>query len=811
MGGRLITASRQTRDLTRKPASVHPVELTGNDELKPERILLSDLTQWREQLARSIARNNYGYRSNDIATVVNQIIFRLIFLLVAEDRGLIDAGTVKKINESDDPYKVLLKISQKMDNLWIDTDTGNQKKNVLIKNPVIENSLMKTILSRLSSAGRPYDLAAIPTEAIAQILGYYLTRTIRRSATHQAVIIDTYDKMQYSGISDPTPAMIDYMVQSTLDAARSTRSLKEILPIRILDPACGSGCALLCAFRHLIDAGDHTFFTFTEKKEILLNSIYGVDIDRHAIAAAKILLVIKLCEGERAESLPGDFFTVAGEVFSELYYTIRCGNALIDPQIVNDESWTFCSPRERHSLNLFEWSNSYPEIFVAGGFDAVIGIPPDGLLESREWIQHYFQRHYAVFHPMIDHSGYFIEKGLSLLRRNGILGFIMSDRWFRGKAGSPLRSVVKMYQIEEIVYSGEPRKNTKNPALCIIRIANCISSHAFFVTRISSLFKGQLFDYIRSHRYTLEPSILDDDTWTWRDTRMQDIFCKVQQSGISLEDYVMGQVFLGINTGLGGPFVIDEVLRKQFIKDDPGCKSLIRPYVAGTGITRYQTPKDPKYLIFIPEGWTNDHPSSISHHWRWFKKRHPSIARHLKLSFEKAPTPRDPGDHWWEISCDEELWCGKHPKIFFRNRFKLPAFVFDEGLAIADHTIRFISSSSLYLLGLLNSRLMLLVFNNFIQTSGTEQKMHSWDDLKNLPIYTPDFDNPDDKARNDRMVALVTEMLELHKHLGHAKTDQEKRLIMQEIDSTDRQIDSLVYGLYGLTADEIAVVDADSA
>jgi hypothetical protein len=268
---------------------------------------------------------------------------------------------------------------------------------------------------------------------------------------------------------------------------------------------------------------------------------------------------------------------------------------------------------------------------------------------------------------------------------------------------------------------------------------------------------------------------------------------------------------LGIKNGLGGPFVIDEALRKQFIKDDPGCKSLIRPFVAGTVITRYQTPKDPKYFIFIPEGLTNDPPSSISHQWRWFKKRHPSIARHLKLSFEKAPTPRDPGDHWWEISCDEELWCGKHPKIFFRNRFKLPAFVFDEGLAIADHTIRFISSSSLYLLGLLNSRLMLLVFNNFIQTSGTEQKMHSWDDLKNLPIYTPDFDNPDDKARNDRMVALVTEMLELHKHLGHAKTDQEKRLIMQEIDSTDRQIDSLVYGLYGLTADEIAVVDADSA
>ena len=79
--------------------------------------------------------------------------------------------------------------------------------------------------------------------------------------------------------------------------------------------------------------------------------------------------------------------------------------------------------------------------------------------------------------------------------------------------------------------------------------------------------------------------------------------------------------------------------------------------------------------------------------------------------------------------------------------------------------------------------------------------------LKNFPVYTPDFDNPDDKIRHDRMVTLVTEMLELHKHLSHAKTDQERQIIAQEIESTDRQIDSLVYGLYGLTVDEIAVVE----
>ena len=85
--------------------------------------------------------------------------------------------------------------------------------------------------------------------------------------------------------------------------------------------------------------------------------------------------------------------------------------------------------------------------------------------------------------------------------------------------------------------------------------------------------------------------------------------------------------------------------------------------------------------------------------------------------------------------------------------------------------------------------------------------MPLWERIAELPVYTPDFDNPADADRHDRMVGLVTEMLEMQKHLSQAKSDREKRLIMQEIESTDLQIDSLVYGLYGLTAEEIAVVE----
>jgi hypothetical protein len=128
-------------------------------------------------------------------------------------------------------------------------------------------------------------------------------------------------------------------------------------------------------------------------------------------------------------------------------------------------------------------------------------------------------------------------------------------------------------------------------------------------------------------------------------------------------------------------------------------------------------------------------------------------------------------------------------------------------LSIADPSAFAIPSSSRYLSGILNSRLSLALFNNAVQAAGTEEKMHSWEELKGLPVYTPDFDSPEDKAGHDRIVALVAGMSEMHRHLSLAKTDNEKRLVMQEIISTERQIDSLVYGFYGLTKDEIAVIE----
>ncbi|MDD1699446.1 MAG: hypothetical protein LUQ04_01495, partial [Methanoregula sp.] len=500
-------------------------------------------------------------------------------------------------------------------------------------------------------------------------------------------------------------------------------------------------------------------------------------------------------------------FTFSEQVFMDLRHTIQCGNALIGPEIIDDESWMFCSPRERHTLNTFNWHNGFPEIFATGGFDAVVSNPPEGLLEDREWIQQYFQRHYQVYHPLADRSVYVIEKGLSLLRTGGTLSCFLNDRWLRGSSGSPLRMLLVKKQIEEIVDFSATEKSRSGIAHCILRISNRSHSHPFYATLAGIRFLKNPDDFIRAHRFPVEQAQLDDGGWTLADTRISNLLQKVNRHGISLYDFVMEQVHAGIETGYDELFVIDDKARKNLIKKDPRCRNLIRRLVSGSDIDRYHMDNHGSSIVFIPRGWTTTHPAAAAHPWQWFKKRYPFLARHLKQAYEHDRILKVPGYLWWEIACDHDFWLGKNPKILFRHQFKKPAFTFDEGRAIADPTVHAIASSSLYLLGLLNSRLLSLIFEKFVQQKPAESRLFTWDDIRMLPIYTIDFDNPDDKARHDRMVALVTEILELHKHLTDAKTDQEKRVITREIESTDRQINSLVYGLYGLIAEEIAVVE----
>lgn len=790
---------------------VHRLSIPGDKDTPPpqrhaDAVFFSDLTRWRERLARSIARNNLGMRSELIETAVNRIILSLIFLRIAEDRGFISKGLLRNMQASyqhDHELGPILRPSLAL--YWGEPGYG-QKSEYDLGGLVVEDRVIMDIFSAITSEDNRYRLAAFPPGTLAQVFSRYLKKTIRRSATHQVGIVDTYDTMQ-TGESPPHHiTAIEYMVTRSLEDVTKNRSAREILPIRLLDPSCGAGAVLLLSFQWLLENTGNRTPTFEECREVLAGSLHGLDINRHAVAVTRMLMVFSLFEHHpRQHSY--DFLEISEQVFRDLTHTIRCGNALIDPEITHDESWMFCPPRERYALNTFNWKNGFPEISATGGFDAVVSIPPEGALEHREWIEQYFQRHYQVFHPLADRSAYFIEKGLSLLKPGGTLSCFMRNRWFRGSHGSPFRKLLNSRQIEEIVDSSLMTKGKHGIGSCILRLSNRYPAHPFRVTLADVSFSEKPADFRNADQFPVDQTLLDDGGWTLADTRVQQLLNKMNRNSLPLYDFVMGQVHAGTDTGPYDGFVIGDEDRKYLLDKDSRNKKLIRKLVNGRDITRYRTGSGGRSIIFIHEGWTKTHKDAIKNPWRWFKKQYPLIARLLKRPAGHEMIPAGHGDLWGEVPCTSDFWLRSKPRILFPAFFEKPSFAFDTGRSIADPTVMSIASSSLYLLGLLNSRLLAFVFSQTVSPQAPGRDLYSWDDIKNLPIYTPDFEIPEDVRRHSRLELLVKKMISYHQQIVKEQEKNRQMTILKRIEVTDMQIDGLVYELYGLNSADISVVE----
>jgi hypothetical protein len=459
-------------------------------------------------------------------------------------------------------------------------------------------------------------------------------------------------------------------------------------------------------------------------------------------------------------------------------------------------------------INPFDWDTEFADIMKARGFDAVIGNPPYVRQESLKEQKEYYQSRYAVYQGTADLYAYFIEKGISLLRPGGIFSYIVANKWMRANYGKPLRKFLLTKQIEEIVDFGDlPVFKTATTYPCILRVSNNKPVKEFCVSKVETLDFPSLDAYVQEHRHPMDQSTLTEGGWTLGDKRTEQLLKKLQSVGRPLEEYVMGEIYRGITTGFNEAFVIDEKIRAKLINDDPNSAEIIKPFLIGRNVKRYEPPNNlEKFLIFTRHGIDIQKYSAILNYLKQFKEK-------------LMPKPENwTGDHWlgrkpgnykwYEIQDKIDYYLDfDKPKIVIPQIVKRASYTFDkEGFFTNDKT-SIIPKDDLYLLGLLNSKLL-----DFIMCSISSTKQGGYYEYKpmyvsKLPIYTPDFDTLADKTRHDKMVALVTQMLDLNKRLQDARLEQEKTQVSRQIAATDGAIDKLVYELYGLTEEEIAVVE----
>ena len=263
--------------------------------------------------------------------------------------------------------------------------------------------MIKNIINELYYPDSPYEFSVLSVEILGSAYEQFLGKTITIDKAHRAKIEEKPEVRKAGGVYYTPQYIVEYIVQNTVGKLIEGKKPKDISGIRIVDPACGSGSFLIGAYQYLLDYHRDYYtengklskgtkdnpltpdgnLTTAEKKRILLNNIYGVDIDVNAVEVTKLSLLLKCMEGETEATIATQLKLFNERILPTLDDNIKSGNSLIDTDFY-DGQLDF-EPQAEKKIKPFNWQKAFPEVFKNGGFDAVIGNPPYVLTRTFNW------------------------------------------------------------------------------------------------------------------------------------------------------------------------------------------------------------------------------------------------------------------------------------------------------------------------------------------------------------------------------------------------------------------------------------------
>ncbi|MGB7761803.1 MAG: N-6 DNA methylase [Bryobacteraceae bacterium] len=704
----------------------------------------------------------------------------------------------------------------------------------------VDDRPLKEIVRNLYYPDSPYEFSVLPADILGQVYEQFLGKVIRLTAGHQAKIEDKPEVKKAGGVYYTPTYVVDFIVDQTVGKLLQGRSVKEASKLKILDPACGSGSFLLGAYQFLLDwhrqqyegdgpdkhkkvlyrgPGGGWRLTASERRRILLNSIFGVDIDHQAVEVTKLSLLLKVLEGETEQSLTAQLRMFHERALPDLGSNIKCGNSLVGSDYELGQQMGLLDEDEVYRINAFDWAGNdgFPAIMRSGGFDVVIGNPPYVRQESLAELKDYMLRHYKSYTSTADLYVYFMEQALKLLRTGGSFSFIVSSSFLRTTYAVQLREFLKLSAavIRVVDFGGLSLfAKAKDVYVSIPVLRKAAQPDTVSVCQVESVDHVDLRAYVPEHEYEIPAARLVPEAWSLEPRRESAVLRKMVAVGVPLEKYLEGGIFYGIKTGLNEAFEIDGATTKRMTREVRACGELIKPFLGGQDIRRYHVRDTGRHLIVIPSGWTRGRigktASQERQAWAWLSKEYAPLARHLEPFADALKARQDQGEFWWELRPCDYYSVLDGPKIVYPDIAKGPRFFLDTEGTYISNTAYCLGSEDPYLLGILNSKLFWFAISRLSIPFGTRAGEFRYrliyQYMANMPIRRIDTENPDDRRRRDRLVRLVQKVLSLNQQLAEAKSPPARIPLERQISATDEEIDRLVFELYGLTEEEVRIV-----
>jgi hypothetical protein len=756
---------------------------------------LATIEEWRADLARNLAIRNPLLTQRELNFSVQRVIDRIIFLRICEDRGIEDYGRLRLATEEKGAiYPRLVQLFKQADERYnsglfhFNEEKGrNEAPDSLTPELEVDDSTLKKIIRGLYYPESPYEFRVLSADILGSVYEQFLGKVIRLTESHQAKIEEKPEVKKAGGVYYTPTYIVDYIVKQTVGPLLEGKTPKQIEKVHILDPACGSGSFLIGTYQFLLDwyqryytenepeilakgktpqivasPGGGYELTIPERKRILTTHLYGVDLDSQAVEVTKLSLLLKVLEGETAQRLQREL--IQERVLPDLDDNIKCGNSLIASDYYAQPGLPAMDTEDHLRINVFDWDgkDGFPEIMKSGGFDAVIGNPPYGIPFSRLELDYLVDKNPNT-KKFPDSYCLFMEHVMKLLGANGLLGFIVPNTFCDLESSADFRKMIlKHWCLKQISQSGWAFKDAVVDTLVFIssnqvpslkhNVKIEIGENEYF--REQASFLSQELHKI-DYRNSIKDRILAENVIS-RCAPLSE-FASVK-AGVKMYE-----------KGKGNPPQTEETMKSRPYSMRGSCPDGWLPLYRGLDINRYEL---------------------------------------------KAPAEFVSYGNWLAAPRSPELFEGSRILMRRTDDRILASLETSTSVCVNScHIIKLIDSKPTvreeYILGILNSKLLQKLFE--IQNPQMVGKVFA--EIKvvyveRLPIRCIDFTNSTDIEIHDQIVSLVDQMMSLHKLRSGIKTPHEQTATDRQISAIDSQIDREVYALYGLTDEEIKLVEA---
>jgi len=821
-----------------------PLKIKTASILEEENIskkFYADYSLFKQELFESIADKNIdieGVSKLQLYKKTQKLLDRFLFIFFAEDRGLLPPNSISRMIQrwnvlnDEDAYKPLYEIyKQYFGYLNVgrkgkvpEDDIQAYNGGLFLPDEILDKiDVDDEVLLKHTSKLTNYDFESqVDVNILGHIFEHSLNEIENTTAELEGVVFDKQkSKRKKDGVFYTPKYITKYIVDNTVgklcgekkeelgivDTEYIPNRQKEtkkkllanieayrewLLELTICDPACGSGAFLnqtlefLINEHHYIDGLNAQLFgsamVFQDvENQILEKNIYGVDINEESVDIARLSLWLRTAQ--------------RGRKLTSLSKNIKCGNSLIDdPEVAGEKA--------------FNWEQEFPDVFDRGGFDVVIGNPPYVRAENLgEKNKNYFEKNYYSSFKQYDIYVLFYEKSISLLKECGVLGFITPNKFYLADYGKKIREYIlsntKILRIVDVSMMNIFPEASVYPTILVFSKTSDITGKIAIQPSVTEI--NQL-EFEKDLLISQETFLVEEDFIINTNISNLQLLEKIDGKGI-----LLGRLFK-ITRGFRPP-------KENLI----GYKRIegYYPYLIGEALSKaYNVKWNGKYVKYLPDEIPESKPVEIL--------RQPKVMiRDIGLKFNAY---MDSGKYFClktiyfiygnNIEQLRYLTCILNSNLmnfYFKERFssmhisggylrfrkqfieKLPIVQVNDVSQLSNYCIEQQDKNK-------HNQNAIDTFLKFIQSqyaiNKMQKKLQNWHEL-DYGEFISELNKAIKKAGGEKL----SKMDEMEWMEVFETKKAEVQSIKAEIDKTDREIDGMVYKLYGLTEDEIRIVE----